>query len=766
MIPAGSSTRGAVWASMGVAMVMIAQQLAGKALRDGFFLSHYEASSLPSVMATASVLSIGLVLGAGRLFRRVGPSRVLPGLFALNGVLFVTEWALSDQLPRVTAVALFLHTTSLGAVVVSTFWSVVNERFDPHTAKRVVARVAGGATFGGVIGGLAAWQGASLVAVPTMILGLGGLNLLCALGASRIGGSNRPVAGPSVSALSILEETPYLRQLFGLVSLCAFAAAAYDYVFKSQAAATFTSDADLVSFFALFYLGVSVATFILHALFANRSVRVLGLGVSVALLPGATAGLGVFALFAPGLLSAIVMRGGTAVVESSLYRSGYELLYTPLSPSKKRSTKTLIDVGADKVGAALGGGFAFFVLGMVPGIATQVLLVTGVGVAVVALFTTRALQRGYVETLESSLRRGTLAPEDAEAVDPATAEVVAESSAVIDRANVLRSIEERGRETPELGEALARFRREAAARPATRRTAPARTSGRAPRAPEISRTSGTDGVVEIIEALRTSDVERVTAALRRAQPLQAPVLPHSIALLAEDHTAHVVTPFLARVAPAHTGILLDALLSQRSPLNTRRRVCDVLRAVPTQRTADGFARLLLDDSFEMRFRGAVGLLAVMRANAKVEVLADMLWSVVTRAAEDCRLRWDRRLALRGQLASGSTLAEREELRIEEGLAHVFHLLLCVLDREPLSLALDALAEEGAAQRGTGLEYLDQVLPADLRTTLWPLVVERELSRRALRASREILDDIVERDVPRRVDLEALRQQIEERRRAK
>ena len=747
-------------------MVMIAQQLAGKALRDGFFLSHYEASSLPLVMATASLLSVGLVLAAGRLFRSVGPSRILPGLFALNGVLFVLEWALSDRLPRVAAAALFLHTTSFGAVVVSTFWSVVNERFDPHTAKRVVARVAGGATFGGVIGGLAAWQGASLLPVPTMILGLGGLNLLCALGASSIGGSNRPVAGPSVSAVSILEETPYLRQLFGLVALCAFAAAAYDYVFKSQAAATFTSDAELVSFFALFYLSVSVATFVLHTLFANRSVRVLGLGVSVALLPGAAAGLGVFALFVPGLLSAVVMRGGTAVVESSLYRSGYELLYTPLSPAKKRPTKTLIDVGADKIGAALGGGFAFFVLGMVPDIATQVLLVTGVGVALVALFATRALQRGYVETLESSLRRGTLAPEDVGAVDPSTAEVVAESIAVIDRANVMRSLEARGRDAPELGEALARLRREAAPHPAARRTAPARTNGRVPRSPEASRTSEADRFVETIEALRTTDIERITAALRRAQPLQAPVLPHSIALLADDRTAHVVTPFLVRVAPAHTGLLLDALLSPRSPLQTRRRVCDVLRAVPTQRTADGFARLLLDDSFEMRFRGAVGLLAVLRVNGKVEVLSDMLWSVVTRAAEDCRLRRDRRQALRGQLASGSALAEREELRIEEGLAHVFHLLLCVLDREPLRLALDALAEDGAAQRGTGLEYLDQVLPADVKTAVWPLVLERELSRRALRPSSEILTDIVEREVPRRVDLEALRRRIDERRSAK
>lgn len=746
---------------MGVAIAMIGQQLAGKALRDGFFLSHFDASALPSVMATASILSVGFVLLAGRLFRRIGPSRVLPALFALNGGLFVAEWALSDVAPRVAASALFLHTTSFGAVVVSTFWSVVNERFDPHTAKQVVSRIAGGATFGGVLGGLAAWQGASLVPVPILILSLGVTNLACALGASRIGGSGRTVAATAVSAVSILEETPYLRQLFALVGLCAFAAAAYDYVFKSQAAGAFDSDAELVSFFALFYLGVSVATFLLQTLLADRFVRVLGLGVSVATLPAAALGLGTFAVMVPGLLSAVAMRGGTAVVESSLYRSGYELLYTPLSPAKKRPTKTLIDVGADKVGAALGGGFAFFVLGMVPELATPVLLATGVLVSFVALGTARALQRGYVETLETSLRTGTLSPSDVQAVDPATAEAVAESVAVIDRTNVVRSLEERGRRAPELAEALQRLRRQARPAPAARREG-ALVTPRLQPAPSVEPDRG---FAATVEALESGDVGRVRAALRRAHPLSGTLVPHVVELLNEDRLAPIAVPFLERVAPVRTGVLLDQILSPRAGLRSRRRACDILCGVPTQRTADGFVRLLLDESFEMRFRATVGLLTVVRANDGIDVVSAAVWRAVRRASADCRLRWDRRRALQGRLASESPRAEREERRVEEELAQVLLLLLCVLDREPLGLALDALVQDGATQRGTGLEYLDQVLPAEVKDALWPLLRDRGVSRRALRPPEEILSGIAGRVPPEGVDLEAVRRRIDERRRA-
>ncbi|MEO1337384.1 MAG: hypothetical protein AAFV29_17200, partial [Myxococcota bacterium] len=202
-----------------IATAMIAQQLAGKAIRDAFFLSHFGAGALPTAMMVASTLSIISVLGTARIYRVVAPARLVPWVFFGSAAWFLAEWALSLHFPRIAAASLYIHTTSFGAVVVSGFWSVVNERFDPHTAKRVIAQIAGGATIGGMLGGLAAWQGSNHLSVTAMILALGAVNLLCGILMYLFGrGVHDAVAAstaskPAPSVLAIMEETPYLWQL-------------------------------------------------------------------------------------------------------------------------------------------------------------------------------------------------------------------------------------------------------------------------------------------------------------------------------------------------------------------------------------------------------------------------------------------------------------------------------------------------------------------------------------------------------------------------
>ena len=147
-------------------------------------------------------------------------------------------------MPRGVAVLLYLHTTSIGAVVISGFWSVVNERFDPHTAKQLMGRIGTGASVGGVLGGLAAWGAAASLDIPILILILGGLNGVCAVGARAIGGPQRAQQQSDesrVSAFEIFQETPYLRQLALLVTLVAFTGAVSDYVFKAYVADRFST---------------------------------------------------------------------------------------------------------------------------------------------------------------------------------------------------------------------------------------------------------------------------------------------------------------------------------------------------------------------------------------------------------------------------------------------------------------------------------------------------------------------------------------------
>ena len=61
------------------------------------------------------------------------------------------------------------------------------------------------------------------------------------------------------------------------------------------------------------------------------------------------------------------------------------------------------------------------------------------------------------------------------------------------------------------------------------------------------------------------------------------------------------------------------------------------------------------------------------------------------------------------------------LRSELGLEHVFALLGLVFPTQPLQIALQSLYTQDRSLHATALEYLESILPADLRELLWPLV---------------------------------------------
>jgi hypothetical protein len=58
------------------------------------------------------------------------------------------------------------------------------------------------------------------------------------------------------------------------------------------------------------------------------------------------------------------------------------------------------------------------------------------------------------------------------------------------------------------------------------------------------------------------------------------------------------------------------------------------------------------------------------------------------------------------------------------------LLSLVLPREPLQIASRSLQSDDRQLRGTALEYLEQILPAEIRLPLWPYLAYRRLNHPA------------------------------------
>ncbi|MEM1031520.1 MAG: Npt1/Npt2 family nucleotide transporter, partial [Myxococcota bacterium] len=400
----------------GVAVLIIAQQIAAKALRDGLFLSTYEAAALPYAMVGGAVVSVLAALVISRMMTVFTPAVTVPFLFGLHALLYVSEASAVHTAPKLVAAVLYLHTAALGAAVVSGFWSVLNERFDPYTARRRLGRVASGATVGGVIGGVVTWAFSDL---PThlFLFALAGGNTVAGVAMLRFTRSaakseSRPASTPEpkpTSAASLLDGfkviafARYPRALAILVLVVSLMVSTVDYVFKAGVAEAKDSGA-LVGFFAVFYTGTGIATFVVQAALSKRALERLGVVTTVAALPFVTMVLTGVTLATPTVAMLVVLQGTAQVFENSLYRSGYELLYTPVPNEQKRSAKILIDLGFDRLGTAIASGVAILAVAIFASLADVVLLAMALGFAGLTLLTLVMVRRQYVASLEARIR--------------------------------------------------------------------------------------------------------------------------------------------------------------------------------------------------------------------------------------------------------------------------------------------------------------------------------------------------------------------------
>lgn len=675
-----------VVAAMLAAGTLVAQQVLGKAVRDALFLSNFDVRLLPPMIMLSSLVAMAAVLGFSRALAARPPAFVIPVAVATNAVLLGGEWVLCLFRPAAAAVALYLHLAIFGGTLLSGFWSVVSERFDPHAARRLVGRIGFGASAGGALGGLVAWALAGVVKVATLLAGMAVVSLLAFVALWRLGAGQHadvPPAGPDdgpprpLLGLRILGEVPYLRHLALIVAFGAVSEVLLDYALKAEAARAFRADSSLVAFFGVFQAGIAAATLLAQGAVVRASLESLGLAGTVALLPAAAALCGLSGALAPILATAALARGTQSVLQGSVFRAGYELLFTALPRHRKRPTKTIVDVGFDKLGGVAGGGLALALVWLAPVASQTSLFGASVVCSVAALLLTRRLHGGYVAALEESLLSGAMRLDPDEVMDGTTRFTLARTGLWVD---------------------------------------PRPHHGDEPAAPR-------DALSRVAQDLASADVARVRRALLHPDGLEPRLASLAIPWLARDELAAEATRALYALAPRIAGLLGDALLDPMQPVAIRRRAARLLAAAGAARATAALLDGLADPDFDVR--RACGS-ALLRA-AKLETAG--------RVASDAAFE-----------AAARELERTDSVEPERRMDHVFRLLELALDRELLRIARTAL-REGGPLRGTALEYLANVVPERTRRGLFALVGETVLGP-ARRPVQEVAEELRRAPVPR------------------
>src|SRR6185503_18888935 len=176
----------------------------------------------------------------------------------------------------------------------------------------------------------------------------------------------------------------------------------------------------------------------------------------------------------------------------SLFRAGYEVFYTPIPASERRAAKSLIDVGFDRLGDAVGAALVRIVLLCAPAAQTSAILSVAIATSIGAIAVATRLNRWYIRTLENNLLNRGVGVDLSTTIDGSTAKV-------------LQSL--RGRLTLRGAE--------------TTRHATVMSVAR-------------DPILQDILALQSGSRHAVIRVLSRAEGPSAVLVPHVIALLSSD----------------------------------------------------------------------------------------------------------------------------------------------------------------------------------------------------------------------------------------
>jgi len=165
----------------------------------------------------------------------------------------------------------------------------------------------------------------------------------------------------------------------------------------------------------------------------------------------------------------------------------------------------------------------------------------------------------------------------------------------------------------------------------------------------------------------------------------------------------------------------------------------------------------------VRYQSGRSLLAVVSRNPRVRIDKARIFALVNREVSVNKDVWEHRRLIDAN-EEGHEQSFLEELVRDRGshsLAHVFTLLALVLPTEPLRIAFLGLHTDDQVLRGTSLEYLQSVLPPDIRDQLWPFL-ENQHSPEIPRPGDATLAALLRSNESIRINLEELRKRAARR----
>ena len=275
----------------------------------------------------------------------------------------------------------FIWASVFNLFVVSIFWALMVDVFDSEQGKRLFGFIAAGATLGGIAGSTLTASLAKDVPAPYLLLGSAVLLEAAVFGVRRLSRlsdalhrrpaaeSERAVIGGNVfSGITHAFKSPYLINMSVYILLFAVTSTFLYFQQAEIARQSFADRGARTAFFARIDLWVNVLTLGAQLFLTARVLRAIGVGLTLAMLPGLSIlGFGTLSL-TPTIAVLVVFQVLRRAGNFAFARPSREVLFTVVPREDKYKAKSFIDTVVYRTGDQLGAwsyaGLGFLGLAM------------------------------------------------------------------------------------------------------------------------------------------------------------------------------------------------------------------------------------------------------------------------------------------------------------------------------------------------------------------------------------------------------------------
>ncbi len=342
------------------------------ALRYADLLWKMGPGGLPVAYLAAAIVTGFVVVFHTRIHSKVsGQVMIITslGFFTVTGILL--HFVLQTDYGRASAFLSYFYwvwASVLTIVLMTQFWMIINEVFNPREAKRLIGFCGSGGILGGIVGGLLA-RFLTRANLAAFLLPLACIFLLACIFVVRsiyaVRKKRIPAAEP-MPRKKVQTESPrfgfrdnfrmvrknnYLLLISSLVVITVIVSTFIDFQFSSVVdeyyrGAGYVQPKDAMqAFFGLFFAGLLTFSFFLNFFLTSRILRSFGIRFTLLLTPSILVLCSLGIIFAPfTLLLVIFIKGSDEGLAFSLHQSVREILYIPVASDLKTRVKPFIDM--------------------------------------------------------------------------------------------------------------------------------------------------------------------------------------------------------------------------------------------------------------------------------------------------------------------------------------------------------------------------------------------------------------------------------------